>query len=105
MYFFINKIKRAYIEQHETDKHTFCKRAVEKLVKNSAQVINSSHLQFWIVTDARRPSDIDYFTINYPDRVKTLRINANDDVRMQRKWKFTIGRFSRKYALRLLDFN
>ncbi|EGD78513.1 phosphomevalonate kinase [Salpingoeca rosetta] len=41
----------------------------------------------WIVTDARRPSDIEYFKARYP--VVTVRISSTDATRKQRGWVFT----------------
>nr|CAI5843063.1 unnamed protein product [Callosobruchus analis] len=45
----------------------------------------------WIVSDIRRKSDIKWFKETYGDLVKTVRILATDDVRMQRGWVFKQG--------------
>lgn len=45
----------------------------------------------WIVSDIRRKTDIKWFEDNYPNRVKTIRIKANDEIREKRGWKFTQG--------------
>ena len=44
----------------------------------------------WIVTDARRPSDIAYFC-RMQVCVVLVRIEADDDVRKRRGWRFTTG--------------
>ena len=81
---------RAYNHQYAIDKFIFCRKGVDKLAKISKS--DKNYLNIWIVTDARRPSDIEYFRANYPkDKVKTIRINANDVVRSQRYWKYTTG--------------
>ena len=45
----------------------------------------------WIVSDARRRTDVAYFTGNYPGRVTTVRVMADEGVRVQRGWQFTPG--------------
>lgn len=62
------------------------------MLKNH-QTDNVSSLKIWIVTDARRPSDIFYFKTKFPNKVKTIRVYADDNIRIQRNWKYTIGNF------------
>ncbi|XP_033121816.1 phosphomevalonate kinase-like, partial [Anneissia japonica] len=45
----------------------------------------------WIVSDARRKTDILYFRKKYPDVVKTVRITADMDVRQSRGFSFVKG--------------
>ena len=52
----------------------------------------SEKFKVWIITDARRQTDLSYFEFKYPGQVKTIRIHADDSVRAQRNWTFTIGR-------------
>ena len=46
--------------------------------------------QTWIVTDARRPTDIAYFKQMDVCTI-LIRIEANEDVRRERGWKFVAG--------------
>ena len=43
----------------------------------------------WLVTDARRPTDMDYFKGLYASI--TVRVTASDEVRAGRNWTFTAG--------------
>lgn len=43
----------------------------------------------WLVTDARRPSDISYFTARYC--CLTVRVTAGEGVRRERGWSFVAG--------------
>ncbi|KAG8188103.1 hypothetical protein JTE90_002456 [Oedothorax gibbosus] len=61
----------------------FCRHAILQSEGKSRPI--------WIVSDARRKTDIDYFQNHYPDVTHTVRIWANDSVRMKRGWKFTEG--------------
>jgi hypothetical protein len=45
----------------------------------------------WIVTDARRKTDIDYFKDNYKDRTYTVRVCAEEAVRESRGFIHTPG--------------
>lgn len=45
----------------------------------------------WIISDARRPSDLLYFKNNYKDRCLCVRISCCDEVRNQRGFVFTKG--------------
>jgi len=47
----------------------------------------------WIVSDARRRTDLQWFRENFGTVVKTVRVVAEDDVRIQRGWQFTAGKF------------
>ena len=44
---------------------------------------------FWLVSDCRRPSDIDYFTTRY--KCVVVRVCAGEGVRRERGWSFTHG--------------
>lgn len=46
----------------------------------------------WIVSDIRRKTDIAWFQETYGEKIKTIRIEAEDDVRKKRGWVFTEGR-------------
>ena len=45
----------------------------------------------WIISDARRKTDVDYFVSHYAGRVKTVRVVAEEDVRKARGWVFSKG--------------
>ena len=71
----------------------FCTKAVEKALQNTP-TRRESKVEIWIVTDARRRTDLDHFRRNYCGvEVKTIRVKANESVRIQRNWKFTKGGF------------
>ncbi|XP_059486984.1 phosphomevalonate kinase [Neocloeon triangulifer] len=85
----------AYKEQHRLamiewsekerarDYGIFCRSAAE-----NAKGLNKP---VWIVSDARRKSDLKWFGENYGDIVRTVRVFADDQIRMKRGWKFTAG--------------
>jgi len=66
----------------------FCQKAIENL--NDFGEIGKFNI--WIITDARRQTDLSYFKSNYPNQVKTIRVKAEDSVREARNWKFTPGK-------------
>jgi len=43
----------------------------------------------WLVSDARRPSDVEYFRRVSNDKILTVRIMCPDDVRVSRGWVYT----------------
>jgi len=61
----------------------FCKAAIKKY--------EGERFPVWIVSDARRTTDLKYFSENFGDRVKTVRISASEEVRISRGWSFTGG--------------
>jgi len=46
----------------------------------------------WIVSDVRRRTDICWFRENYGEAVRTIRVTADDDVRISRGWTYTPGK-------------
>lgn len=78
------KYRKQMITWSETvrneDPGIFCREAMK--------AANSSII---IVSDIRRRSDIRWFKENYGDRIRTIRIFADDSVRVQRGWVFTYG--------------
>ena len=56
----------------------FCRRATEGASK-----------PVWIISDARRPSDMEYFCTQF--QCVTVRVTASEDVRRSRGWVFTSG--------------
>ncbi|XP_015915853.1 phosphomevalonate kinase isoform X2 [Parasteatoda tepidariorum] len=61
----------------------FCRHAIIQSGANSKKI--------WIVSDARRKSDIKFFLNNFATVTYTIRIAASDFVRQQRGWKFSEG--------------
>ena len=45
----------------------------------------------WLVCDARRPTDIEYFKTHYSSCTITMRVEASEGVRRDRGWVFTTG--------------
>ncbi|XP_053507203.1 phosphomevalonate kinase [Ictalurus furcatus] len=45
----------------------------------------------WIVSDCRRMSDLQWFYSEYPQRCASVRVEASDQTRAQRGWRFTAG--------------
>ena len=45
----------------------------------------------WLVCDARRPTDMEYFKTEYGDRCVSVRVVASDGVRVGRGWVFVPG--------------
>lgn len=45
----------------------------------------------WLISDARRFSDVRYFQEEYPGLVTTVRVTASDYTREKRGWVFTPG--------------
>jgi phosphomevalonate kinase len=68
----------------------FCEKAIENLTDND----RNGKFKFWLITDARRRTDIDYFKLNFSGKIKTIRVQAVDSVREERNWKFTPGLYS-----------
>lgn len=70
----------------------FCRKAVENEIKNleTNSNLNKKFLIF-LITDARRKTDLQYFNSTYPSLIKTVRVYASEEVRKQRNWVFTPG--------------
>ncbi|XP_069136819.1 phosphomevalonate kinase-like isoform X2 [Argopecten irradians] len=45
----------------------------------------------WIISDARRKTDAEYFKTNFPNITKTIRVTASESVRESRGFVFTQG--------------
>ena len=78
--------------KRKEDSSYFCEKAVEKTLKElneSKELMNKFII--WIITDARRHTDLNYFKSKYLNLVKTVRVVADESVRIERNWKFTQG--------------
>ncbi|XP_003743963.1 phosphomevalonate kinase [Galendromus occidentalis] len=70
-------------KQRQINPAFFCELAVEKYQADKVPI--------WIVSDARRPTDIEYFVKKFPGRTALCRIVADDSVRRQRGWEYVSG--------------
>ena len=73
------------------DSSYFCRKAIETIQNENKPDQTGTGRKFilWIVTDARRKTDLEYFRAHYGERIKTIRIVADENVRIERGWKFT----------------
>ncbi|NXJ70392.1 PMVK kinase, partial [Rostratula benghalensis] len=67
-------------EKRRADPGFFCRKAVE----GAAQAV-------WVVSDARRLSDVEWFREVYGEAVQTLRVVATEETRKRRNWVFVPG--------------
>jgi phosphomevalonate kinase len=76
-------------EKRAVNPYAFCEKAIE-----DAELCDDKRekrLLVYIVTDARRRTDLDYFKTSYSNQVKSVRVKASDIVRTQRGWIYTTG--------------
>ncbi|XP_052793963.1 phosphomevalonate kinase-like isoform X2 [Mya arenaria] len=66
----------------EANPYFFCQKTVESAAPG---------VPVWIVSDARRLSDVIFFKEKYPNQLKLVRITASDDIRKKRGFIFTEG--------------
>ncbi|XP_023127387.2 phosphomevalonate kinase [Amphiprion ocellaris] len=45
----------------------------------------------WVVSDARRLSDLQWFRSKFPRQTQCVRVQSSEETRMQRGWSFTAG--------------
>ncbi|CAF95044.1 unnamed protein product, partial [Tetraodon nigroviridis] len=45
----------------------------------------------WVVSDARRLSDVQWFQAEFPQQTQLVRVGCSDRTRQQRGWSFTAG--------------
>lgn len=69
----------------EEDPYYFCRLAT------SPHIISEAEKSIWVISDARRPTHMDYFHKTYPNKLQTVRIVADEDVRQQRGFQFVAG--------------
>ncbi|XP_072524569.1 phosphomevalonate kinase [Salminus brasiliensis] len=53
--------------------------------------IRAANQPVWIVSDCRRMSDLQWFWMEYPQQCVSVRVEASQQTRAQRGWKFTTG--------------
>ncbi|XP_039705739.1 phosphomevalonate kinase isoform X2 [Pteropus medius] len=67
-------------EKRQADPGCFCRKAVEGFSQ-----------PVWLVSDARRMSDVQWFREAYGPVMQTVRVVASEQSRQQRGWVFTPG--------------
>ncbi|XP_061885814.1 phosphomevalonate kinase isoform X2 [Entelurus aequoreus] len=45
----------------------------------------------WVVSDARRLSDLQWFRTHFPQQTRCVRVKSSEETRKQRGWSFTSG--------------
>jgi phosphomevalonate kinase len=45
----------------------------------------------WVISDARRKTDMEYFKTKFGEKVTTVRVLASLETRQKRGWSFTEG--------------
>jgi phosphomevalonate kinase len=73
--------------KRESNPFIFCQKAVEDALLKYCQ----NKFNIWIVTDARRRTDLKYFNERFPSQIKTVRVKADEEVRVKRNWIYTEG--------------
>ena len=78
---------------------------MEKTLKELNESKESMNkFSIWIITDARRQTDFEYFKSKYLNLVKTVRVEADESVRIERNWKFTLGNYEIFLKYSMLSF-
>ncbi|XP_039758723.1 phosphomevalonate kinase isoform X1 [Pararge aegeria] len=73
-------------EMREKDYGCFCRTACGNVILITALV-----KPIWIVSDIRRTTDIQWFKETYGELVKTIRLTADEDTRIERGFQFKCG--------------
>ncbi|CAH1404162.1 unnamed protein product [Nezara viridula] len=94
--------RKAMVEWSEKlrneDYGVFCRAAI--------QMSKAENYPVWIVSDARRKTDIKWFKENYNNEIiKLYRIVCDDGIRKQRGWEFTEGIDDKETECGLDDFD
>lgn len=50
-----------------------------------------AHQPVWVVSDARRLSDLQWFQAEFPQQTQSVRVQSSENTRSQRGWSFTAG--------------
>ncbi|CAN7992700.1 unnamed protein product [Ixodes hexagonus] len=70
-------------EKRNADSSFFCRLAVQRA--------NGPHYPVWIVSDARRETDIDFFRKSFACPTLAVRVKATEETRRNRGWVHTPG--------------
>ena len=55
---------------------------------------DNTHVPVWLISDARRLTDLKYFKEKYQEKVLAVRVTSPESVRISRGWIFTTGIFN-----------
>ncbi|XP_043116560.1 phosphomevalonate kinase isoform X2 [Puntigrus tetrazona] len=66
--------------KRQQDSGFFCRLAIKRATQ-----------PFWMISDCRRKSDVQWFREEFPDRCVCVRVEASEQTRSQRGWRFTTG--------------
>ncbi|XP_063054618.1 phosphomevalonate kinase isoform X2 [Engraulis encrasicolus] len=66
--------------KREQDPGFFCRLAIRE-----------ARQPVWIISDARRMSDVQWFWREFPQECRCVRVEASQETRQQRGWSFTPG--------------
>merc|ERR1711879_924461 len=69
-------------ERRNQDPSFFCRLATQ---------VKEAELPLWVISDARRTTDLDYFRTHYPKQTVAVRIEADEPTRINRGFSFTPG--------------
>lgn len=78
------------------DPSYFCRKTIEAIDYENLDTKGTFIL--WIVTDARRKTDLEYFKSTYPGKIRTIRVVADEAVRIQRNWVFCPGLYRQLFT-------
>lgn len=70
-------------KKRKEDPSFFCRHAIS--------VADADDKYVWIISDARRKTDLEFFFTNYPGVSKSIRIIASEETRQERNWEFVKG--------------
>ncbi|OQR66319.1 phosphomevalonate kinase-like [Tropilaelaps mercedesae] len=70
-------------QKRNEDPEYFCRLAIN--------AYGAEDYPIWIVSDARRLTDLDFFRETYPEATNLCRVNAREEARARRGWCFTEG--------------
>lgn len=73
-------------EKRIVDPFFFCRLAIKMMISESC----NKNYRVWIISDARRKTDVQFFKENY-HKVVNVRITASEKTRKSRGWIFTSG--------------
>lgn len=77
-------------EKRRANPTYFCKLATKMVSSTIREGSQTVQKPVWVISDARRKSDVHYFKTSY-EKVVHVRIAASEDVRKSRGWMFTAG--------------
>ena len=73
--------------KREENPFIFCQEAVDDALLKCCE----NKFNIWIITDARRRTDLNFFNEKFPSQIKTVRVKADEETRLKRNWIYTAG--------------